>query len=208
MRLRPRAEVFIFKRNRVLCARHKEHGHEYTVFPGGGVDSGESARSAAIREGFEEAGRRVINCTVAHAPSVQIWSEEYKKRREQWKDEYEGSFTYWMTGSSSDNPIPPAYRHPDYEPNMDWHPVKEVIEQLKKELNGDWKDDVAVRLKVLETHLNMQKKAEVSAEFSGLLFRRPEYMGPGPMLLKQRSPLVRLNPDTPTGTFKPGRIEA
>lgn len=158
MRLRPRAEVFIFKRNRVLCAVRKEHGKEWLVFPGGGVDPNESAKDAAIRETFEEAGRKLINCTVAHPPTVQKWSGEYLKKNVRWQQGFEGGFTYWMTGSSSDNPMAPAYRHPDYEPNMDWRPVKEVIVLLKKELGGDWGDDAKVRMKVLETHLGMQQK--------------------------------------------------
>ena len=166
MRLRPRAEVFIFKKNRILCASRKDRGQSYIVFPGGGIDFNESAKDAAIRECFEEAGRKLSNCTVAHPPTVQRWSPEYfKGRGSKWQQGFEGGFTYWMTGSSSDNAMAPAYRHPDYEGGMEWKTVKEVIESLKKELSGDWGDDAKVRLKVLETHLGMQHKhKEASAK--------------------------------------------
>jgi len=171
MNLRPRAEVFIFKRNRVLCA----YRPDYVCFPGGGVDKGENAREAAIREGFEEAGRKVINCTVAHPPTVQIWSKEYKEKKgadKAWAREFDGGLTYWMTGSSSDNPVPPADRHPDYETRMDWHPVREVIQKLKPEQSGNWADDVKVRIKILETHLAMQERHK-EAEFSLSLPAKP-----------------------------------
>ncbi len=158
MRLRPRAEVFIFKRNRILCAPRKDH----VVFPGGGIDPNESAKDAAIRETFEEAGRRLINCTVAHPPTVQKWSKEYIARKSEWKDGYEGGFTYWMTGSSADNPVSPGLRHEDYESGMDWRSVREVIEMLKKELSGDWGDDAKVRSLILETHLAMQKTHKIA----------------------------------------------
>ena len=169
MHLRPRAEVFIFKRNRILCAYRKG----YVCFPGGGVDKNENPKEAAIREGAEEAGRKVSNCTVAHPPTVQLWTKEYIKDVEGKKGwaagkDYAGGFTYWMTGSSSELPVPPSERHPDYEPNMDWHPVKAVIAKLKNELKGDWKDDVQARLKILETHLLMQKDNK-EAEFSLIL---------------------------------------
>jgi 8-oxo-dGTP pyrophosphatase MutT (NUDIX family) len=159
MNLRTRAEVFIFKRNNVLCA----YTPKYVCFPGGGVDKGETPKEAAQREAMEEAGRKVINCTVAHPPVVQHWTKEYREsvnKAKAWAagKNYTGGYTYFMTGSSSDLPVPPAERHEDYEGNMDWHPVKHVIEKLKRELRGDWKEDVTARVKILETHLAMQKK--------------------------------------------------
>lgn len=159
MKLRPRAEVFIFKQNRVLCAPRKG----YIAFPGGGVDPNESAMEAAKRETMEESGRKLIHCTVAHPPTVQIWPKDYSHKKD-----CEGGLTYWMVGSASDLPAPPAFRHPDYEPTMDWRPVKEVIQLLKKDLAGDWRDDAAVRSKILETHLEMQKKHKEASRFSGL----------------------------------------
>lgn len=147
MKLRARAEVMIFKRNRVLCGFRKD----YVCFPGGGIDANESAKDAAIRETWEESGRKLIHPTVAHPPSIQIWPKEYSKGKD-----HEGGQTYWMIGSAADLPVPPADRHDDYEA-MYWHPVKEVIRRLKKEMTKGWADDVAVRIKILETHLGMQR---------------------------------------------------
>lgn len=152
MKLRPRAEVFSFKGNRVLCAPRKT----YIVFPGGGIDANESAIQAAKRECQEEAGRKLYHCTVAHPPIHQIWPKDYKVKH---GEGYDGGLTYWMIGSVGDMPVAPAYRHEDYEPNMDWRPVKEVIAELKKlGATSEWADDNAVRIAILSSHLKMQQK--------------------------------------------------
>lgn len=148
MKLRPRSEVICFKRNRVLCAMKPD----YVCFPGGGVDPKESPVEAAKREGREEAGREIINCTPAHPPTVQLWPEGYAKDKP-WAKGHTGGFTFWMTGSTSENPVPPSDRHKDYEPLMDWHPVRVVLQRLKKHLTGDWADDNKVRIAILEAHL-------------------------------------------------------
>lgn len=160
MKLRARAEVLIFKRNRVLCAiKH------YVMFPGGGIDVKESALDAARRETFEETGRKLVHASVAHPPTTQIWPKGYQKGKD-----YDGGFSYWMTGSAADIPVSPYERHKDFETKMDWLPVKEVIQKLKTESAKDesWGDDVKVRIKILETHLDMQR--EHKEAFSGLSF--------------------------------------
>ena len=159
MRLRPRAEVISTKENRVLAGYNQEKG--YVIFPGGGIDPNESAIEAAKREAFEEADRVLINCTVAHPPTVQVWPEDYAASNEgKWGKGFHGGLTYWMTGSTSKDPFhaDPAERHEDYEEIFEWKPIREVIARLKQDLHGDWAEDVKVRLKVLETHLDMQKR--------------------------------------------------
>jgi 8-oxo-dGTP pyrophosphatase MutT (NUDIX family) len=166
MKLRPRAEVICFKRNRVLCAFKPD----YVCFPGGGIDPKESPIEAAKREAREEAAREVINCTPAHPPTVQLWPEDYAKDKP-WSKGHTGGFTYWMTGSTSDNPLPPADRHHDYEADMDWHPIRDVVGRLKSHLTGEWGDDNRVRIAILETHLTMHKEHgsdEKTAEVSSV----------------------------------------
>lgn len=165
MKLRVRAEAIIFKRNRVLCAvKH------YVLFPGGGVDPNESALDAARRETFEETGRKLIHASVAHPPTMQLWPKGYADRKgNKWADGYQGGFTYWMTGSASDLPVDPASRHADYESTIDWLPVREILEKLKVDATGEWSDDAKVRIKILETHMEMQrdqKEAMITSLFS------------------------------------------
>lgn len=54
-----RARVVLVRDGRIaLIERHREEQH-YFLFPGGGVEAGESAAEAAIREAWEELGVRV-----------------------------------------------------------------------------------------------------------------------------------------------------
>jgi mutator protein MutT len=58
--MRIRAGVILIEDNKVaLIERHRE-GLEYFVFPGGGVDEGETPEQGAIREAREELGIDVV----------------------------------------------------------------------------------------------------------------------------------------------------
>ncbi len=54
--MRIRAGIILIEENKLaLIERHKQ-GRHYFAFPGGGIDDGESAEEAAIREAVEELG--------------------------------------------------------------------------------------------------------------------------------------------------------
>ena len=57
--MRIRAGVVLIEDGRVSLIERFRDGHHYYVFPGGGVDKGESPEDAAIREMEEETGLRV-----------------------------------------------------------------------------------------------------------------------------------------------------
>jgi 8-oxo-dGTP diphosphatase len=57
--LRIRAGIVLIKENKVALIERHRAGLDYYVFPGGGVDSGESPAQAAIREAMEELGIEV-----------------------------------------------------------------------------------------------------------------------------------------------------
>lgn len=57
--MRIRAGVIIIEDNKVALIERHRAGLEYFVFPGGGVDEGESSEQAAIREAEEELGIQV-----------------------------------------------------------------------------------------------------------------------------------------------------
>ena len=57
--MRIRAGIILIEDNNVALIERQRAGLHYFVFPGGGVDEGESPEQAAIREAMEELGVRV-----------------------------------------------------------------------------------------------------------------------------------------------------
>lgn len=57
--MRIRAGIVLIEDNKVALIERHRAGLHYFVFPGGGVDEGESPEQAAVREAMEELGVRV-----------------------------------------------------------------------------------------------------------------------------------------------------
>lgn len=57
--MRTRAGVVLIEKDNVALIQRHRAGLEYYVFPGGGVDEGETPEQAAVREAFEELGIEV-----------------------------------------------------------------------------------------------------------------------------------------------------
>lgn len=58
---RYRAVAIIINNERLLVTKRDNHGHHYYALPGGGIDPGETAAQAVVREIKEEA---MFDCTV------------------------------------------------------------------------------------------------------------------------------------------------
>ena len=58
--MRIRAGIVLIQDNKVALIERHRAGLDYFVFPGGGVDEGESPERAAIREAMEELGIEVV----------------------------------------------------------------------------------------------------------------------------------------------------
>jgi 8-oxo-dGTP pyrophosphatase MutT (NUDIX family) len=58
--MRVRAGIVLIQDNKVALIERHRAGLHYFVFPGGGVDEGESPEQAAVREALEELGIEVI----------------------------------------------------------------------------------------------------------------------------------------------------
>ena len=58
--MRTRAGVILIEDNKVALIERHRAGLDYFVFPGGGVDEGESSEQGAIREAMEELGIEVL----------------------------------------------------------------------------------------------------------------------------------------------------
>jgi len=67
--LAPRARVVIVERGRVALIRRVRDGHTYYLFPGGGVEAGETPEAAARREALEELGVEVELGPIVHEES-------------------------------------------------------------------------------------------------------------------------------------------
>lgn len=57
--MRNRGSVVIIKERSAVLIKRVNNGEEYYVFPGGGIEQGETPEIAAIREAYEELGVRV-----------------------------------------------------------------------------------------------------------------------------------------------------
>src|SRR5512143_232774 len=57
--MRTRAGIVLIQEDKVALIERHRAGLDYFVFPGGGVDEGESPEQAAIREAMEELGIQV-----------------------------------------------------------------------------------------------------------------------------------------------------
>ncbi len=57
--MRSRSSVVILENNKVALIKRVRDGSVYYVFPGGGMEEGESPEEAAKREAFEELGVQV-----------------------------------------------------------------------------------------------------------------------------------------------------
>ena len=58
--MRIRAGIVLIERDKVALIERHRAGLDYYVFPGGGVDEGETTEQAAIREAMEELGIEVV----------------------------------------------------------------------------------------------------------------------------------------------------
>ena len=67
--LTPRARVVIVEHDRVALIRRVRDGHTYYLFPGGGVEPGETPLEAARREAYEELGVNVELGPLVHEES-------------------------------------------------------------------------------------------------------------------------------------------
>lgn len=57
--MRTRAGIILIENDKVALIERHRAGLDYYVFPGGGVDEGETPEQAAVREAFEELGVEV-----------------------------------------------------------------------------------------------------------------------------------------------------
>jgi 8-oxo-dGTP pyrophosphatase MutT (NUDIX family) len=97
--LRPKVDVFIYDDlGRVLAERH---GNSWK-FPGGGIDPGENATSAARREALEEVGLEVGKPFQIRRPDTVVWSDAEKEIYSKKGRTQDGNRLYYRAAPAAD----------------------------------------------------------------------------------------------------------
>jgi len=122
--MRIRAGIILIKDNKVALIERHRAGLHYFVFPGGGVDEGESPEQAAIRETMEELGLEVaIKHKVAEVHLGQ------KSRQVYFLVEQTGGQFGAGTGEEFINSNPDNLEEGNYSPV--WMPINELPQHEK-----------------------------------------------------------------------------
>ena len=74
-----RPATIVIKDEKVLLVSSKYHDEEFYLFPGGGMEFGETIKEAAARETFEETGVKVKIKELFHVNEY-IYAEDWNKR--------------------------------------------------------------------------------------------------------------------------------
>jgi len=122
--MRTRAGIILIEDNKVALIERHRAGLHYFVFPGGGVDEGESLEQAAIRETMEELGLQVaIKHKVAEVHLGQ------KSRQIYFLVEQTGGEFGAGTGEEFTNSDPNSPEEGTYFPT--WMPINELPKHEK-----------------------------------------------------------------------------
>src|SRR5215207_3305928 len=117
--MRIRAGIVLIKENKVALIERHRGGLDYFVFPGGGVDEGESVEQAAVREAMEELG---IEVAIKQKVAV-IWLGQ-KSRQVYFLVEQTGGEFGTGTGEEYTDPDPANSDEGIYIPV--WMPIDEL----------------------------------------------------------------------------------
>lgn len=117
--MRVRAVAILIESDKVALIERHRAGRHYFTFPGGGVDAGETAEQAVIREMEEETGLRVA----VRRKLGDVWFEG--NRQEYFLVEKLGGDFGTGTGEEYVNPLPDHPHVGTYRPL--WMPLSELL---------------------------------------------------------------------------------
>ena len=72
---RNRGAAVIIQEGQVAVIKRNRDGKEYYLFPGGGIEEGESPEQATIREAFEELGVHIV--IIRHLETVEFYGKQH-----------------------------------------------------------------------------------------------------------------------------------
>jgi len=133
-KLRRRVEVFVSDgKGKILAGKSPEGGF---MFPGGGIDKGETINQAADRETKEEVGLSIKNVKgIGVSPEVTLWT----KRLQDWMNEkgrtHEGSRTYYRTALVKGEDKSLLGKDGDNF-KAKFYSIDEIVKGLKRSLKG------------------------------------------------------------------------
>lgn len=107
--------------------------NKFIVFPGGGIDDGESIKKGAQREILEETGAIVYDLKEVGSVKYLWWYElmnDVPKRIERWK-KYQGEEVHFLIGKVKEFKKPTSDENDDWKGNMKMS-VKQAISYVKK----------------------------------------------------------------------------
>ena len=116
--MRIRAVAILVENGKVALIERHRAGRHYFTFPGGGVDSGETAEQAVVRELEEETGLHVV----VRRKVGEVWFEG--NRQEYFLVESLGGEFGTGTGEEFLEPLP-GNPHGTYHPL--WMPISQVL---------------------------------------------------------------------------------
>ncbi|MBT3814443.1 NUDIX hydrolase [Candidatus Woesearchaeota archaeon] len=129
---RRNCEGYFFTNDGKVLAKDTKKG--YLVFPGGGIDKGEHADSAVVRETFEETGA-IIQLPIKDLETVQfIWDENWarsEKQKRRYK-EYKGEEMHFFSGKIKEF-TKNEEQHEDYWEGEKLMPISKAIKIIEKE---------------------------------------------------------------------------
>tara|TARA_Y100000034_G_C6656703_1_gene287714 strand:+ start:125 stop:616 length:492 start_codon:yes stop_codon:yes gene_type:complete len=122
---------FVTKDGKILA---KDTGKGYLVFPGGGIDKGEHADAAVVREAFEETGA-IIKSPIKKLGVVHfIWDKDWIRTEKQKKrfKRFKGEEMYFFSGiikEFKEN----KEQHEDYWKGKKLMPISKAIHIIEKD---------------------------------------------------------------------------